>query len=176
MGRKARVYSAEYVKNFEDKFYATFPEVKQGAAYRFRDVTQVMKLVGLNPTKSSDFPQWMFSNKSTKGLYKMPTKSALVAGTPEADAALAPKVKVKANKSKKAGVGPSINSQRWASGKAPVKGGQAKAALNPAATKIEKTTKSDRDITGAYDDSVEYEDVLSLRNEFGLGDFKNTFE
>lgn len=161
MGRKARVYSAEYVKNFEDKFYAAFPEVKEGATYRFRDVTKVMRQVGLNPSKSSDFPQWMFSNKAAKGLYKMPSKSALVDGTPEAAAALAPKVKVKANKSAKAKLaGPSKNSQRWASGLAPLK----------------KTAKSDSDLTTAYDDSVEYDDVLSLRNEFGLGDFKNSME
>ena len=161
MGRKARVYSAEYVKNFEDKFYAAFPEVKQGGTYRFRDVTKVMRIVGLDPTKSSDFPQWMFSNKASKGLYKAPVKSALVAGTPEADAALAPKAKVKANKSAKAKVaGPSKNSQRWASGLPPVK----------------KTVKSDRDISAGFDDSVEYEDVQSLRNEFGLGEFKNTLD
>jgi hypothetical protein len=53
-----------------------------------------------------------------------------------------------------------VNSQRWASGLAPMK----------------KTAKSDKDLTGAYDNSVEFEDVMSLRDEFGLGEFRNTLD
>ncbi len=77
----------------------------------------------------------------------------------------APKVaKVKANKPAKGKVGPSVNSQRWASGKAPLKTAAApkaaKGDVNPA----------------AFDNSVEYEDVQGLRNEFGLGEFRNTLD
>lgn len=162
MGRKARLYDADFVNKFESKFYAAHPEVKDGGTFQWKDAIKVIRAMGLNPRNGNEYPFYFFTNQVTKGVYKMPTKPALIKGTPEADAAHAPKTKVKANKSAKAKLsGPSKNSQRWASGLPPLK----------------KTTKSDKDVsTGGFDDSVEYEDVLSLRNEFGLGEFKNTFE
>lgn len=167
MGRKARVYDAGFVKNFEDKFYAEFPQVKEGAEFRFRDVTKVMRQLGLDPRKNSDYPLFIFDNKIAKGVYKLPTTKPLIAGTPEAAAALAPKAKVKANKSAKAKfAGPSENSQRWASGLAPKK----------TVSKVAKKVKSDGDISAGYDNSVEFEDVMSLRGEFGLGEFRNTLD
>ncbi len=165
MGRKARVYDAAFVKNFEDKFYAEFPQVKEGGTFQWKDATKVMRQLGLNPRNGDEYPFYFFTNKVSKGVYKAPAKPALIKGTPEADAALAPKVKVKANKSAKAKLaGPSVNSQRWASGKAPLK------------VAVVKSTKSDRDVSLGYDDSVEYEDVMGLRNEFGLGEFRNTLD
>lgn len=167
MGRKARIYDAAFVSKFEDKFYSEFPDVKNGATFRFRDVTKVMRQLGLDTTKSADYPQFIFSNKLSKGVYGAPSVKPLIAGTPEAVAAAAPKVK--ANKPKKSvvGKGPSVNSQRWASGLAPVK---------TATAKVAKKVKSDGDLTTAYDDSVEFEDVMGLRNEFGLGEFRNTLD
>jgi hypothetical protein len=164
MGRKARVYDAALVKKFEDKFYSEFPQVKDGATFQWKDATKVMRQLGLNPRNGDEYPFYFFTNKVAKGVYKMPQKPALIKGTPEADAALAPKVKVKANKSIVA-KGPSVNSQRWASGKAPLK-----------EAKVAKSTKSDRDVSLGYDNSVEFEDVMSLRGEFGLGEFRNSMD
>lgn len=160
MARNAKQYSAEFVKNFEDKFYSMNPSVKEGATFKFADVVKSMRLLGLDPKKSADYPQWMFSNKVSRGVYKLPKTQPLIVGQVPAKAP-----KVKANKSTKAKLaGPSVNSQRWASGKAPLK------------TTVAKKAKSDGDISASYDNSVEFEDVMGLRNEFGLGEFRNTLD
>jgi len=160
MARNAKQYSAEFVKSFEDKFYGMNPSVKEGSTFKFADVVKAMRLLNLDPKKSADYPQWMFSNKVSRGVYKLPKTQPLIVGQVPAKAP-----KVKANKSTKAKLsGPSVNSQRWASGKAPLKVATA------------KRVKSDGDIAGGFDDSVEYEDVMGLRNEFGLGEFRNTLD
>lgn len=160
MGRIAKAYTQEYVKSIEDKFYSMNPHVKEGGAFRFKDLVQVMRLIGLDP-RNCDFPHWMLSNKVDRGVYKMPKKAPLIVGQVPVKAP-----KVVANKATKGKSTPSVNSRRWASGKAPLKASQistvklAKGDLNP----------------GAYDDSVTYEDVASLRSEFGLGEFRNTLD
>jgi hypothetical protein len=158
MARNAKQYSAEFVKSFEDKFYSMNPSVKEGGTFQFRDVVKTMRLLNLDPNKSADYPQWMFSNKVSRGIYKLPKTQPLIVGQVPAKAP-----KVKANKTAKKSVGPSVNSQRWASGKAPLK------------TAVPKAAKGDVN-PAAFDDSVEYEDVMGLRNEFGLGEFRNTLD
>lgn len=158
MARNAKQYSAEFVKSFEDKFYSMNPSVKEGGTYKFSDVVKAMRLLNLDPNKSSDYPQWMFSNKISRGVYKLPKVQPAIVGQVVAKTA-----KVKANKSAKAKLaGPSVNSQRWASGLAPMK--------------VAKKAKSDGDISASYDDSVDFDDVMNLRNEFGFGEFRNTLD
>lgn len=159
MARNAKQYSAEFVQTFEDKFYSINPSVKEGSTFKFADVVKAMRLLNLDPKKSADYPQWMFSNKVSRGVYKLPKTQPLIIGQVPAKAP-----KVKANKSAKKSIGPSVNSQRWASGKAPLK------------VAVAKKVKSDGDIAGGYDNSVEFEDVMGLRNEFGLGEYRNTLD
>lgn len=162
MGRKARVYEAEFVKTFESKFYAAHPEVKQGGTFQWKDAIKVIRAMGLNPRNGNEYPFYFFTNQISKGVYKMPTKGALIKGTPEADAALAPKTKVKANKA-------TVSKVTTAP-----KAVKSKVVTT---TKIAKTTKGDKDIgTGGFDDSFGYDDVASLRGEFGLGEFRNTLD
>lgn len=163
MGRKARVYDADFVKTFESKFFAAHPEVKQGATFQWKDAIKVIRAMGLNPRNGNEYPFYFFTNQVTKGVYKMPAKGALIKGTPEADAALAPKTKVKANKATVTKVS------------AAPKAVKAK-VTKVATTKVAKSTKADKDIAGGFDDSVSYDDVSSLRSEFGLGQFRNTLD
>ena len=163
MGRKARVYDAAFVKKFEDKFYSEFPQVKSGSTFLWKDAVKVMRQLGLNPRNGNDYPFYFFTNKVSKGVYKMPTKGALIKGTPEANAASIVKSKQPKIKSTKASVG-RVNTTPQKAPKAVV-------------TKVAKTAKEDSDIgTGAFDDSVSYEDVHSLRSEFGLGSMRNTLD
>ena len=158
MGRKARVYEAEFVKNFEDKFYSEFPQVKSGGTFLWKDAVKVMRQLGLNPRNGNEYPFYFFTNKVSKGVYKMPTKAALIKGTPEATAASVVKSKQPKVKATKSTVGRVITTK-------------------VTSTKIPKTAKSDSDIgTGGYDDSVTYEDVRGLRSEFGIGEFRNTLD
>lgn len=159
MGRKARVYDANFVKTFESKFFAAHPEVKSGATFQWKDAIKVIRAMGLNPRKGDEYPFYFFTNQVSKGVYKVPTKPALIKGTPEADAALAPKTKVKANKAKVTKVAAAPKAVKVAS-----------------APKIVKNSKADKDITGSYDDSVSYDDVSALRSEFGLGSFRNSMD
>ena len=165
MGRKARVYDAGFVKTFESKFYAAHPEVKNGATFQWKDAIKVIRAMGLNPRKGDEYPFYFFTNQVSKGVYKMPTKGALIKGTPEADAALAPKTKVKATKAK-------VTTVKSSAPKAKV--------AKVTATKVtasKRAAKEDSDIgTGGFDNTVGYDDVVSLRNEFGLGDFRNSMD
>lgn len=161
MGRKARVYDADFVKTFESKFYAAHPEVKQGGTFQWKDAIKVIRAMGLNPRNGNEYPFYFFTNQVSKGVYKMPTKGALIKGTPEADAALAPKTKVKANKATVSKVAAAPKAIK---------------AKSVSAPKIAKSSKADKDISGGYDDSVSYDDVASLRGEFGLGEFRNTLD
>jgi hypothetical protein len=149
MARIAKPFSAEFVKSFEDKFFSMYPEVKTDGVLNRKQVVATMRVLG-----TEEYPMWLLQekNRTGRGVYKLGTYTP---PTPKA-------VKVKTNKSTKGVVakGPSVNSQRWASGLAPMK----------------KTAKSDKDLTGAYDNSVEFEDVMSLRDEFGLGEFRNTLD
>ena len=159
MGRKARVYDAAFVKKFEDKFYSEFPQVKTGATFLWKDAVKVMRQLGLNPRNGNDYPFYFFTNKVSKGVYKMPTKGALIKGTPEATAASIVKSKQ-----------PKVKATKSLVGRVSTK------AVTPTA-KIAKTAKSDKDLgTGGFDDSVTYEDVSSLRSEFGLGEYRNTLD
>lgn len=163
MGRKARVYDAAFVKKFEDKFYSEFPQVKTGATFLWKDAVKVMRQLGLNPRNGNDYPFYFFTNKVSKGVYKMPTKGALIKGTPEATAASIVKSKQPKVKATKSLVG-RVNVTPQKSPKATV-------------SKIAKSTKADKDLgTGGFDDSVTYEDVTSLRSEFGLGEYRNTLD
>ena len=162
MGRKARVYEASFVQTFEDKFYSQYPEVKTGASFQWKDAVKVLRALGLSTRVGNEYPFYFFTNKISKGIYKMPTKKPLISGSPEALASSAVKPTKKVVGSKKANT-PNAASRAWSSGKV-VK------------SNISKTTKEDRDITASYDDSVTYEDAMSLRNEFGLGEFKNTMD
>lgn len=163
MGRKARVYEAAFVQKFEDKFYSEFPQVKSGATFLWKDAVKVMRQLGLNPRNGNEYPFYFFTNKVSKGVYKMPTKAALIKGTPEATAASIIKSKQPKIKATKASVG-RVNVSTQKAPKATV-------------SKIAKTAKSDSDIgTGGFDDSVTYEDVHSLRSEFGIGEFRNTLD
>ena len=165
MGRKARVYEADFVKNFESKFFAAHPEVKQGGTFQWKDAIKVIRAMGLNPRNGNEYPFYFFTNQVSKGVYKMPTKGALIKGTPEADAALAPKTKVKATKVK-------VSTVKSSAPKAKV--------AKVTATKVtasKRAAKEDSDIgTGGFDNTVGYDDVVSLRNEFGLGDFRNSMD
>jgi hypothetical protein len=162
MGRKARVYQAEFVQKFEDKFYSEFPQVKSGGTFLWKDAVKVMRQLGLNPRNGSEYPFYFFTNKVSKGVYKMPTKPALIAGTPAATAASIIKSKQPKVKTTKATVA------RVSSSKAP------KVSV---AKSTPKSAKSDSDIgTGGFDDSVSYEDISSLRSEFGLGAYRNTLD
>jgi hypothetical protein len=147
MARTAKAFTAEFVKTFEDKFFAMHPSVKTDGVLNRKQVVATMRVLG-----TDEYPMWLLQekNRTGRGVYKLGT---YVAPAPKA-------AKVKANKPAKGKVGPSVNSQRWASGLAPVK----------------KTVKADKDVTGAFDDSVGYDDVQALRSEFGLGEFKNTLE
>lgn len=148
MARTAKAFSADFVKTFEDKFFAMHPSVKTDGVLNRKQVVSTMRVLGVE-----DYPMWLLQekNRTGRGVYKLGTYVAPVAKAP----------KVKANKAAKGKVGPSVNSQRWASGKAPIKTAKvAKGDSNPA----------------AFDDSVEYDDVQSLRNEFGLGEFRNTLD
>lgn len=147
MARIAKSYTAEFVQTFEDKFFSMHPSVKTDGVLTRKQVVATMRVLG-----TDEYPMWLLQEKNRKdrGVYK------LAAYVPPAQKA----PKVVANKATKGKVGPSENSKRWASGLAPMK----------------KKVKSDSDVTAAFDDSVEYEDVQSLRNEFGLGEFKNTLD
>jgi hypothetical protein len=163
MGRKARVYEADFVKKFEDKFYSEFPQVKSGATFLWKDAVKVMRQLGLNPRNGNEYPFYFFTNKVSKGVYKAPTKAALIKGTPEATAASIVKSKQPKIAKTKAKVGRVFASN----------------VVVPKAPKssIAKTAKSDSDIgTGGFDDSVTYEDVRSLRGEFGIGEFRNNLD
>ena len=146
MARTAKSFTAEFVKTFEDKFFAMHPSVKTDGVLTRKQVVSTMRVLGIE-----DYPMWLLQEKNRKdrGVYKL---AAYVPPTPKAP-------KVAANKAAKGKVGPTENSKRWASGLAP-----------------KKTVKADKDVTAAYDDSVTFEDVQSLRSEFGLGEFKNTLE
>jgi hypothetical protein len=49
--------------------------------------------------------------------------------------------------------------------------------VTTAVTRIKKSDKSDSDIgTGGFDNDVSFDDVASLRGEFGLGEFRNTLD
>jgi hypothetical protein len=162
MGRKARVYQAEFVQKFEDKFYSEFPQVKSGGTFLWKDAVKVMRQLGLNPRNGNEYPFYFFTNKISKGVYKAPTKPALIAGTPAATAASIIKSKQPKVKTTKATVA------RVSSSKAP------KVSV---AKSTPKSAKSDSDIgTGGFDDSVSYEDISSLRSEFGLGAYRNTLD
>ena len=162
MGRKARVYEAEFVKNFEDKFYSEFPQVKSGATFLWKDAVKVMRQLGLNPRNGNEYPFYFFTNKVSKGVYKMPTKGALIKGTPEATAASV----VKSKQPKVKAVKSTVSRVTTTKTKPIV-----------ATSKIAKTAKSDSDLsTGGFDDSVTYEDVRGLRSEFGIGEFRNTLD
>ena len=163
MGRKARVYEADFVKKFEDKFYSEFPQVKSGSTFLWKDAVKVMRQLGLNPRNGNEYPFYFFTNKVSKGVYKMPTKGALIKGTPEATAASVVKSKQPKVKAVKSTVG-RVNTTPQKAPKASV-------------SKISKSVKSDSDIgTGGFDDSVTYEDVRGLRSEFGIGEFRNTLD
>jgi hypothetical protein len=160
MGRKARVYEADFVKKFEDKFYSEFPQVKSGATFLWKDAVKVMRQLGLNPRNGNEYPFYFFTNKVSKGVYKMPTKGALIKGTPEATAASIIKSKQPKVQATKAKVGRVF----------------APNVVVPKATTA-KAAKADSDIgTGGFDNSVTYEDVHSLRSEFGIGEFRNTLD
>ena len=166
MGRKARVYDADFVKTFESKFYAAHPEVKNGATFQWKDAIKVIRAMGLNPRNGNEYPFYFFTNQVSKGVYKMPTKGALIKGSPEATAALAPKVKAtKAKVTKVTSVAPKATKAK---------------VTKVTATKVtasKRVAKEDNDIgTGGFDNTVGYDDVVSLRNEFGLGDFRNSMD
>lgn len=161
MGRKARVYQAEFVQKFEDKFYSEFPQVKQGGTFLWKDAVKVMRQLGLNPRNGSEYPFYFFTNKVSKGVYKMPSKPALIAGTPAATAASIVK-----SKQPKVAKAPKATVARVSTPK-----------VTTAVTRIKKSDKSDSDIgTGGYDNDVSYDDVASLRGEFGLGEFRNSMD
>lgn len=161
MGRKARVYEASFVQNFEERFFARHPEVKDGGTFKWGDAIAVIRAMGLNPRNGDEYPFYFFTNQISKGVYKAPTKGALIKGTPEADAALAPKAKTTANKAK---------AKRVVATTAPK---AVKASVDTfSANRAKRQAKEDADIgTGGFDDSVDYDDMMSLRNEFGLGEF-----
>lgn len=150
MARIAKAFSADFVKTFEDKFFSMHPSVKTDGVLNRKQVVATMRVLG-----TDEYPMWLLQekNRTGRGVYKLGTY------TPPAPKA----VKVKANKPTKGKVGPSVNSQRWASGKAPLK------------TATPKAVKGDSN-PAAFDDSVEFEDVVNLRNEFGLGEFRNTLD
>lgn len=150
MARTAKAFTAEFVKTFEDKFFSMHPSVKTDGILNRKQVVATMRVLG-----TDEYPMWLLQekNRTGRGVYKLGT---YVAPTPKAP-------KVKANKPAKGKVGPSVNSQRWASGKAPLK------------TAAPKAAKGDSN-PAAYDNSVEFEDVVNLRNEFGLGEFRNTLD
>lgn len=150
MARTAKPFTAEFVQSFEAKFFEMFPSVKTDGLLTRKQVVSTMRVLG-----TDEYPMWLLQEKNRKdrGVYKLATYVAPVAKAPKT-------VANKATKGKSSG--PSVNSQRWASGKAPLK--------------VAKTAKGDKDVTGAFDDSVTYEDVASLRNEFGLGEFRNTLD
>lgn len=161
MGRKARVYQAEFVQKFEDKFYSEFPQVKQGGTFLWKDAVKVMRQLGLNPRNGSEYPFYFFTNKVSKGVYKMPSKPALIAGTPAATAASIVK-----SKQPKVAKAPKATVARVSTPK-----------VTTAVTRIKKSDKSDSDIgTGGFDNDVSYDDVASLRGEFGLGEFRNSMD
>jgi hypothetical protein len=148
MARIAKPFTAEFVQSFEAKFFEMFPAVKTDKELTRKQVVSTMRVLG-----TEDYPMWLLQekNRTGRGVYKLGTYTP---PTPKA-------VKVKTNKSTKGVVakGPSVNSQRWASGMAP-----------------KKKVKARSDLTGAFDDSVDYDDVMSLRGEFGLGEYRNTLD
>lgn len=150
MARIAKSFSAEFVKTFEDKFFEMHPAVKTDGVLTRKQVVSTMRVLG-----TEEYPMWLLQekNRAGRGVYKL---AAYVAPAPKA-------AKVAANKAKTGKLkGPSVNSQRWASGLAPMK--------------VAKKVKSDGDISASFDDSVEFDDVMSLRNEFGFGEFRNTLD
>jgi hypothetical protein len=152
MARIAKPFTATFVETFEAKFFEMFPSVKVDGELNRKQVVSTMRVLG-----TEDYPMWLLQEKNRKGrgVYKLGAYTAPVPKAP----------KVAANKSTKGSTGPSVNSQRWAAGKAPLK-----------VAKPVKSVKGDRDLAGAFDDSVTYEDVASLRNEFGLGEYRNTMD
>lgn len=151
MARTAKPFTAEFVQSFESKFFEMFPSVKTDGLLTRKQVVSTMRVLG-----TDEYPMWLLQEKNRKdrGVYKL---AEYVAPVPKAP-------KVAANKATKGkSSGPSVNSQRWASGKAPLKASQVKLA------------KGDQN-PGAFDDSVTYDDVASLRSEFGLGEFRNTLD
>jgi hypothetical protein len=161
MGRKARVYQAEFVQKFEDKFYSEFPQVKSGGTFLWKDAVKVMRQLGLNPRNGNEYPFYFFTNKVSKGVYKMPSKPALISGTPAATAASIVK-----SKQPKVAKTPKATVARVSAPK-----------VTTAVTRIKKSDKSDSDIgTGGFDNDVSFDDVASLRGEFGLGEFRNTLD
>lgn len=146
MARLAKSFSAEFVQTFESKLFEMHPSIKTDGVLNRKQVVSTMRVLGIQ-----EYPMWLLQEKNRKdrGVYKLASYVAPVAKAP----------KVKANKSAKGNVGPSENSQRWASGLAP-----------------KKKAKAASDLTGAYDNSVEFEDVVNLRSEFGLGEYRNTLD
>jgi hypothetical protein len=115
----------------------------------------------LNPRNGNEYPFYFFTNKVSKGVYKMPSKPALIAGTPAATAASIVK-----SKQPKVAKAPKATVARVSTPK-----------VTTAVTRIKKNDKSDSDIgTGGFDNDVGYDDVASLRSEFGLGEFRNTLD
>lgn len=154
MARTAKPFTAEFVQSFEAKFFEMFPSVKTDKELTRKQVVATMRVLG-----TDEYPMWLLQEKNRKGrgVYKL---GEYVAPAPKAP-------KVAKNKATKGTAGPSVNSQRWASGLAPLK--KAKTV------KVVKADKGEYN-PGAYDDSVTYEDVASLRSEFGLGEFRNTLD
>ena len=147
MARIAKSFSAEFVQSFEDKLFSTYPEIKTDGLLNRKQIVSTMRVLG-----TEEYPMWLLQEKNRKGrgVYKLAAYVAPVVKTP----------KVKENKTLKQKLaGPSENSQRWASGMAP-----------------KKKVKARSDLTGAYDNSVEFDDVMSLRGEFGLGEFRNSMD
>jgi hypothetical protein len=151
MARTAKPFTAEFVQTFEAKFFEMFPSVKTDKELTRKQVVSTMRVLG-----TDEYPMWLLQEKNRKdrGVYKL---AEYVAPAPKAP-------KVAKNKATKGTSGPSVNSQRWASGKAPLK-----------TVKVVKLPKGDSN-PGAFDDSVTYDDVASLRSEFGLGEFRNTLD
>jgi hypothetical protein len=152
MARTAKPFTAEFVQTFEAKFFEMFPSVKTDKELTRKQVVSTMRVLG-----TDEYPMWLLQEKNRKdrGVYKL---AEYVAPAPKAP-------KVAKNKATKGiSSGPSVNSQRWASGKAPLK-----------QVKVVKAVKGDYN-PGAFDDTVTYDDVASLRSEFGLGEYRNTLD
>lgn len=144
MSRPAKSYSAEYVQAFEKNLFETYPSIKTDSLLVRNQVVKVMSNMGI-----TEYPMWLLldKNRQGRGVYKLGTYTA-----PVVKAAKEVANKVAKNKL----TGPSLNSQRWSSGLAPA-----------------KKVKTDYETNTSYDDSVEFDDIQSLRNEFGLGQFDN---
>lgn len=149
MARQAKPFTAEFVQSFEAKFFEMFPSVKVDKELTRKQIVSTMRVLG-----TDEYPMWLLQEKNRKdrGVYKLAEYVAPVAKAP----------KVAKNKATKGTTGPSVNSQRWSSGLPPKKVNvvKVKGDYNP----------------GAFDDTVTFEDVASLRSEFGLGEFRNTMD